>query len=85
LFSGRQYYVLASYLEQGMKESLFRKRPDLRNDLEINVWISFLVQGGFSAHVENNQRFGDEKVFEKISEITAKIPMPSVLLDNGEG
>lgn len=64
LFSGRQYYVLAHYVDQGAKEYLFRKFPDLREDAEYNIRLSYHIQGGFYAYIENHEKFGHEKAME---------------------
>ena len=76
LFSDRQYYVLAHYIEQGMREYFFRDYPELEGNMEFNIWLSLVVYGGFSAYVENHEAFGDEDTIQLISSKISKIPRP---------
>ena len=73
LFSGRQYYVLAFHVEDGMKEYVFQNYPHLRDCAEFNVLLSYIIQGAFSAYVENHVTFRDEFVFKIVSDISSNI------------
>lgn len=76
LFSGRQYYVLAHYIEQGMREYFFRDYPELKGNMEFGIWLSLVVHGAFSAYVENHETFGDENTLQLISSMMSKISPP---------
>lgn len=73
LFSGGQYYSLAFRVEQEIKELVFQKHPELRNDIGFNVRLSYGTQGGFCAFVENHELFEDEDVIKLVNEITVNI------------
>lgn len=72
LFSGTQASVLPIYLEQRLKEHVFSVLPDLKNDARINILLTYQIQGGYYAYLENHKQFGDERVMEILDEITPK-------------
>ncbi len=52
LFSGSRAGMLAERLEVRLKEYIFRLHPDLREDLEYNVVLTYLIQGGYHAYMQ---------------------------------
>lgn len=55
LFSGKQRSRLADRIEQGVKELIFEKYPQYRDDVEKNVIFSYCIQGGYHAYIGNPQ------------------------------
>ena len=51
LFSGNRAGVFASRLETRLKEYIFSRREDW-NTLEINVILTYLIQGAYSAYMQ---------------------------------
>ncbi len=62
LFSGSQASVLPVSIEKELKEYIFQLIPEARNDARFNILLSFQIQGGFYAYLENYKQFGMECV-----------------------
>ena len=69
LFSGTQAAALPISLEASLKEYIFAHAPHLRNDARVNVYLTYHIQGGYYAYMENVERFGYEQVIDMIEEI----------------
>ncbi len=54
LFPPRERAHLANALETGIKEMIYEKYPDLREDPEKRILMSYCIQGGYHAY-QNNQ------------------------------
>lgn len=55
LFSGKQRNHLADRIEKSIKELIFEKYPEYRNDMTKNIILSYCIQGGYHAYVGNPQ------------------------------
>lgn len=55
LFSGSRRSCLIQKLEIQIKEMIFREYPELRSDLETNIRLTVVIQGGFHAFLEMQQ------------------------------
>lgn len=55
LFSGKQRNHLADQIERGIKELIFEKYPEYREDMAKNVILSYCIQGGYHAYAGNPQ------------------------------
>lgn len=69
LFSGTQAAALPISLESSLKEYIFSHAPYLRNDARVNVYLTYHIQGGYYAYMENVERLGYNQVIDIISEI----------------
>lgn len=69
LFSGQEA-VLPKSIEQELRNHIFSIRPELKDNVEFNTLLTYEVQGGFYAHIENSKRFNDESVFSVMTKIT---------------
>lgn len=56
LFSGSQRNHLADRIETSIKELVFQKYPEYRNDEEWNIILSFCIQGGYHTFQRNRDR-----------------------------
>lgn len=52
LFSGSRSEMLAVRLEKQLKDYIFHLRPDYKDDLERNVILTYLIQGGYHAYMQ---------------------------------
>lgn len=73
LFSGSQATVLPYSIEQGIKEHIFRTTPDAREDMALNVFLSYQIYGSYYAYSLNSRRFGRERVLDIIDGIAAQL------------
>lgn len=48
---------------------IFAHAPHLRNDARVNVYLTYHIQGGYYAYMENVQRLGYGQVISIIEEI----------------
>lgn len=69
LFSGTQAAALPISLEASLKEYIFAHAPHLRQDARVNVYLTYHIQGGYYAYMENVDRLGYSQVIEIIEEI----------------
>lgn len=53
LFSGSQANHFADNIERSIKEMIFEKYPDFREDTAMNVMLSFCIQGSYHAYQKN--------------------------------
>lgn len=52
LFSGSRAGMLAQRLESSLKEYIFGIRPEYREDLEMNVILTYLISGAYHAYMQ---------------------------------
>ncbi len=70
LFSGSQAAVLPRSIEHGLREHLFSIMPEYKNNLHINTLLTYTVQGGYYAYLENSSVFPPNLVNEEIIRIS---------------
>ena len=68
LFSGKEKSRLAGKLENAIKELVFRKYPEYQNNVEINILLSYCIQGAYYAYV-NNQSADVDTLIQVIENI----------------
>ena len=62
LFSGREQSHLGYRLDIALKEMLFQKYPEFRNDMSKQILISYCIQGAYHAYLNNPQADTDTYV-----------------------
>ena len=72
LFSGSRAPSFLVCLENGLKEILFAQRPDLKDDVTVNVVLTYGVYGGFHA-IQMRRSFGDDAVMDAVVSLNKKI------------
>lgn len=70
LFSGSQFSRLPEMIENEIKEILFGKYPDLKNDVYANVRLTYQLMGSFYAFYKYENEFGYKNVFDSVQRIT---------------
>ena len=70
LFSGNQASALPGSIEQGIKNSIYRIKPEAKEDALLNVVLSYQIQGGFYAYMENRKLLGDERILFILDELS---------------
>lgn len=53
IFSGNNITHLASHMEEIIKELIYTKYPEYRNDIEKNILLSYCIHGAFNANIFN--------------------------------
>lgn len=53
LFSGKQRSHLSDKIEKSVKKIIFQKHPEYREDMRINIVLSYCIQGGYHAYICN--------------------------------
>lgn len=68
LFSGREQSHLGHRLDSALKEMIFRKYPEYRNDIEKQILLSYSIQGAYHAYLNNPEADTDTylRTVEKI-------------------
>ena len=79
LFSGKEKSRLAGRLENAIKELVFRKYPEYQNNVEINILLSYCIQGAYYAYVNNQSADVDTliQVIENIARTLKPLYAPS--------
>lgn len=75
LFSGTQTSILPLQIEERLREYIFQVIPTTHDRARLSILLSYQIQGGYYAYIENYKQFGDEHVRATISEIAAKLPL----------
>lgn len=70
LFSGSQFSRLPEMIEAEIKEILFGKYPELKNDIYANVRLTYQLMGSFYAFYKYENEFGYRNVFDSVQRIT---------------
>ncbi len=78
LFSGSRSNALIHKIEKSLKELVFRKYPEYKNDAAKNITLTYCIYGGFYAYWESRE-YKDETVIDMIGKLSAKL-QPSPLL-----
>lgn len=53
LFSGNQQGHLSVLLEKAIKEAIFHKYPEYKDNVEYNIILSYCIQGAHHAYINN--------------------------------
>lgn len=53
LFSGKDQSYLIDRLEEGIKELVYRKYPEYRDDLEKDILLTYSIHGGYHAYLNH--------------------------------
>lgn len=56
LFSGNQANRLPQRIEQGIKQLIYEKYPELKEDMNYNVFLSYSIYGGYYAFLQNTDQ-----------------------------
>ncbi len=72
LFSGNERSHLAYRIEEGLKEIIFEKYPEYKDELRWNIVLSYCIQGAYWAFQGSRGKDINE-VIRIISEITEKV------------
>lgn len=75
LFSGNQAAALPLRIEQGLREHIFQVVPEAREDARFNILLSYHIQGGYYAYMENHKHFSNENILDALDEISSKLPL----------
>lgn len=73
LFSGNQASALPGSIEQGIKNSIYRIKPESKEDAVFNVLLSYQIQGGLYAYMENRKMLGDESILYLLDETSRQL------------
>lgn len=71
LFSGKGHCYLADKLEAEIKNAIYEKYPEYKDDVEKNILLSYCVQGAYHAYA-NNQDVDTELLIQVIEDIALK-------------
>ncbi len=72
LFAGQENSRLADRLEEGIKEMIYQKYPEYRNDVNKNILLSFCIQGAHHAYLSNRSA-DPELLVQNIETIIKKL------------
>jgi len=70
LFSGSQFSRLPEKIELEIKEILFHRFPELKNDIYANVRITYQLMGSFYAFYYHEKEFNYDDIFLAVDRIT---------------
>lgn len=72
LFSGSRSSLLAQKVEKSLKDLIFAKYPEYKNDIIKNVTLTYSIYGGYYAFYEN-RTYEDTEVIDIIGKLSAKL------------
>ena len=80
LFSSHERTRLADALERGIKEMIYEKYPEQRENVERGILLSYSIQGAYHAYL-NNQDVEEETLVGVIETISRTLE--PLLMENG--
>lgn len=72
LFSGSRSHSFLVCLENGLKETIFALRPDYKNNVAVNVVLTYGVYGGFYA-LQKRHCFDNDEIVDVVVSLNKKI------------
>ncbi|SHJ78735.1 TetR/AcrR family transcriptional regulator [Hespellia stercorisuis] len=69
LFSGSRANILPYNIEQGIRQHIFQRNPDLRDDAAFNTRLTYQILGCYYAYTENRHLFGEKQVLDALDQI----------------
>lgn len=72
VFEGKQSDHLVRRIEDGIKKALFEKRPEWKDNTQMNVFLSFCICGSYYSFLENMHR-GESRVVSQIARMTEAV------------
>lgn len=72
LFSGNQGSHLSDRIEMGIKDMIFQKYPQYREDVTRNIILSYCIQGAYHAY-QGNREYDVNTVISVISDMTEAV------------
>ncbi len=73
LFSDSRSSILANRLEQGLKDKIYTMYPENKNNLELDVTLSVLIQGCFHAFASHSNDADMNHLIEIIGNINERM------------
>lgn len=68
LFSGNQFSVLPAEVENALKQHLYREVPSAKNNLKINMLLTYMIQGAHHAFIDNINQYSMEEILASIAD-----------------
>ncbi|MBQ5317990.1 MAG: TetR/AcrR family transcriptional regulator [Oscillospiraceae bacterium] len=72
VFSGTRAQLLPKKIETVLKETIFTRYPQYKNDFDFNIRLTFTIYGGFYAYKEYAES-DREKLIDTIGELSNKV------------
>lgn len=73
LFSGSRTSYLIQQLEVQIKEMIFKEYPEYKGDLEKEIQLTYIIQGGFHAFLKHRRTDADADAIDIIAHISKGI------------
>lgn len=73
LFSGERAAILSTRIEQGLKNKIYTLYPEYKNNLEMDVLLTILIQGGFHAFASHRNSTDVKELVDVIGRINEHI------------
>lgn len=67
LFSKGRESILSLRIEKGIKNYVFEKHPELKEDIRFNIWLTDRIMGTYFVFTEYYDDYGIEKIVEIIN------------------
>ena len=69
LFGDSQFSKLPECINREIKNTLFSLHPELKDDIRVNIRITFQIMGNFYAYHEYNKQLDQGQVIAELNEI----------------
>ena len=74
VFSGSQTGALPAQILRSLKESIFSRAPELKNDPKVQVFLTYHIMGGYYACIENAKQLGYKKCLHILEQLQSPFP-----------
>ena len=73
LFSGNQFSVLPAEVENALKQHLYQEIPSAKNNLKINMLLTYMIQGAHHAFMNNINQYAVEDILSAIGDYSVGV------------
>ena len=70
IFSGSRAAFLPINIEKGIKDYVYRIYPNLKDNADFNILLTYQILGGYFAYKENLKQFGIQKIADVVGRIS---------------
>ncbi|MGN0183191.1 MAG: TetR/AcrR family transcriptional regulator [Candidatus Ornithomonoglobus sp.] len=67
IFSGSRRHSLIDNIEIKMREVLSEKYPELKDNMRLNILLTYEIQGAYYAYSQNKDKYNSDELIEIIS------------------
>lgn len=81
VFSGSRSGILINNIEAKIKQAVFEKHAESKNNEKLDIILTYLIYGGYYTFVNNSDKYDKDKLINIISAVSAVLANETLLHD----